>query len=64
MIMLLSIALSVMSVSSITVILYVDYFTTRTERELKKFSLQSKFRKPLQTITAEEGEKKLVVEAV
>jgi hypothetical protein len=64
MIMLISIALSIMSLSSITVILYVNYFTARTEKELKQVGIQNKFRKPLQTATAEDGDKQLLVEAV
>jgi len=62
--MLLSIALSIMSISSISVILYVNYFTARTEKELKQLGLQNKFRKPLQSITPEEGDKQLLVKAV
>jgi len=62
--MLLAIALSIMFISSISVILYVDYFTALNEKEIKKVAIQNKIREPLQSVITEEDESKVLVEAV
>ena len=53
-----------MFISSISVILYVDYFTALNEKEIKKVAIQNKFREPLQNVIPEEEESKVLVEAV
>jgi hypothetical protein len=62
--MLLAIALSIMFISSISVILYVDYFTALNEKEIKKVAIQNKIREPLQSVITEEDESIVLVEAV
>lgn len=63
--MLFTVAFSIMLISSIFIVVYTNYLTAANKKEVERNTIQQKFRKPLQEAKVEEVQvdKEALVEA-